>query len=127
MAHTLELIRDHGPNGFYRGETAAKIETAMKQFGGLVTQEDLAAYKAVVRAPVRGTYRGYEIVSMAPPSGGGVALIEMLNVLEGFPLPSMKPDDPTRFHLAAEAMKRAFADRRDSSAMRISRRYRWSC
>jgi gamma-glutamyltranspeptidase/glutathione hydrolase len=111
LAHTLELIRDQGPDGFYRGETAAKIEAAMKKFGGLVTQDDMANYKAVVRAPVRGTYRGYEIVSMPPPSGGGVALIEMLNILEGYPLPSMKVDDPTRFHLAAEAMKRAFADR----------------
>ena len=111
LAHTLELIRDRGPDGFYRGETAAKIDAAMKQFGGLVTQEDMANYKAVVRAPVRGTYRGYEIVSMPAPSGGGVALVEMLNILEGFPLPSMKADEPTRFHLAAEAMKRAFADR----------------
>jgi gamma-glutamyltranspeptidase / glutathione hydrolase len=111
LAHTLELIRDHGSDGFYRGETAAKIEAAMKQFGGVVTQEDLANYKAIVRAPVRGTYRGYEIVSMPPPSGGGAALIEMLNILDGFPLPSMKPDDPMRFHLSAEAMKRAFADR----------------
>src|SRR4029079_4239941 len=75
LAHTLELIRDHGPDGFYRGETAAKIDAAMKQFGGIVTQEDLANYKAVVRAPVKGTCRGYEIVSMPPPSGGGVALL----------------------------------------------------
>ena len=111
LAHTLELIRDQGPDGFYHGETAAKIEAAMKQFGGLVSQEDLANYKAVVRAPVKGTYRGYEIVSMPPPSGGGVALIEMLNMLEGFPLPEMTADEPKRFHLAAEVMKRAFADR----------------
>jgi gamma-glutamyltranspeptidase/glutathione hydrolase len=111
LAHTLELIRDHGPDGFYRGETAAKIEAAMKQFGGLVTQDDLANYRAVLRRPVSCLYRGYEVVSMPPPSGGGVALIEMLNILEGFPLPSMKPDDPKRFHLAAESMKRAFADR----------------
>jgi gamma-glutamyltranspeptidase / glutathione hydrolase len=111
LARTLTLIRDLGPNGFYRGETATKIAAAMKQFGGLVTEADLANYCAVLRKPLVGDYRGCEIVSMPPPSGGGVALIEMLNILEGFPLPSMKPDDPVRFHLAAEAMKRAFADR----------------
>jgi gamma-glutamyltranspeptidase/glutathione hydrolase len=111
LAHTLELIRDHGPDGFYRGETAAKIDAAMKQFGGLVTQDDLANYKAVIRPALNGTYRDYEIVSMPPPSGGGVVLIEMLNILEGFPLPAMRPDDPARFHLTTEAMKRAFADR----------------
>ena len=111
LAHTLELIRDHGPDGFYRGETASKIEAAMKQFGGIVTQEDLANYKAVIRPALRGTYRGCEIVTMPPPSGGGAALIEMLNILEGFPLSAVRPDDPTRFHLAVETMKRAFADR----------------
>jgi len=111
LAHTLELIRDFGPDGFYHGETAAKIEAAMKQYGGLITRSDLAFYRGEIRAPVKGTYRGYEIVSMPPPSGGGVALIEMLNMLEGFPMPEMKADEPKRFHLAAEVMKRAFADR----------------
>lgn len=111
LAHTLELIRDHGPDGFYRGETAAKIEAAMNQFGGLVTQEDLGNYKAVVRPALSGTYRGHQIVSMPPPSGGGIALIEMLNILERFSMPEMRPDDPKRFHFAAEAMKYAFADR----------------
>jgi gamma-glutamyltranspeptidase/glutathione hydrolase len=111
LARTLSLIRDLGPDGFYRGETAAKIAAAMKQFGGLVTEADLANYRAVVRQPLRGTYRGFEIVSMPPPSGGGVALIEMLNILENEPMPAWKPDSSLRIHFTVEAMKRAFADR----------------
>jgi gamma-glutamyltranspeptidase/glutathione hydrolase len=99
------------PSDFYRGETAKRIVKAMKAHGGLLTAEDLANYKAVVRAPIRGTYRGYEIVSMPPPSSGGVALIEMLNMLEPYDLRSMGWHSSQEVHTMLEVMRRAFADR----------------
>lgn len=111
LAHTLELIAEHGPKGFYEGQTAEKIDAAMRQFGGLVRKEDLAEYRAVVRKPVRGTYRGYEIVSMCPPSSGGVTLINMLNILEGYDLRESGHNHPLTLHRMAEAMKRAYYDR----------------
>ncbi len=83
----------------------------MQRGGGLITAEDLAQYQAKERAPIRGTYRGYEIVSMPPPSSGGVALVEMLNILEGYDLAAAGHNSPKYVHLVAEAMRRAFVDR----------------
>ncbi|MCZ6793457.1 MAG: gamma-glutamyltransferase [Planctomycetota bacterium] len=111
LARTLERVRDQGPGGFYRGRTADLIVQEMRRGGGLITHEDLAAYRAAERTPVRSTYRGYEIISMPPPSSGGVALVEMLNVLEGYDLRSRGAGSPQEVHVIVEAMRRAFADR----------------
>ena len=111
LARTLERIAVQGPAGFYEGETALNIEKEMLAHGGLITREDLKQYKAIRRAPVTGTYRGYEIISMPPISSGGVALIEMLNVLEGYDLAKMGSGSAAEIHVMAETMRRAFADR----------------
>ncbi|MBX6365319.1 MAG: gamma-glutamyltransferase [Gemmatimonadetes bacterium] len=111
LARTLARIRDQGRDGFYKGETARLIAEEMRRGGGLITEEDLARYQAKEREPVRGTYRGYEIISMPPPSSGGVALIEMLNILEGYDLKAMGHDSPAYVHTLVEAMRRAFLDR----------------
>ncbi len=111
LGRTLERIRDSGRDGFYRGETARLLVAEMERGGGLITREDLERYRAVQREPVRGTYRGYEIISMPPPSSGGTALLEMLNILEGFDLPSMERGSPGWVHLVAEAMRLAYRDR----------------
>ena len=111
LARTLARIRDQGQDGFYRGETARLLAAEMRRGGGLITEADLARYAAKERAPVRGTYRGYEIISMPPPSSGGVALIQMLNVLEGYDLAAAGHDSPRYVHLLVEAMRRAFLDR----------------
>ena len=111
LARTLGRIRDQGPNGFYRGETARLLAAEMRRAGGLITEDDMARYEAKERAPIRGTYRGYEIISMPPPSSGGVALVEMLNMLEGYDLAAEKHDSPRYVHRVAEAMRRAFLDR----------------
>src|SRR5262249_19012045 len=104
-------IAAQGPAGFYEGETAALVEREMQANGGLITRDDLKAYHAVRRAPVKGTYRGYEIISMPPPSSGGVGLVEMLNVLEGYDLKAFGYSSASQVHVMAEAMKRAYADR----------------
>jgi gamma-glutamyltranspeptidase/glutathione hydrolase len=111
LARTLERIAAEGPAGFYQGETARLIAQEMREGGGLITEADLAAYAAKRRAPIRGTYRGYDVLSMAPPSSGGVALVEMLNVLEGYDLKATGPSSAATVHLVVEAMRRAFADR----------------
>ncbi len=111
LARTLERIAAQGPAGFYEGQTAQAIERDMFAHGGLITREDLKNYSAKRRAPVKGTYRGYEVVSMPPPSSGGVALIEMLNVLEGYDVGSLGSGSAAAVHLMTESMKRAFADR----------------
>jgi gamma-glutamyltranspeptidase/glutathione hydrolase len=111
LARTLERIAERGTAGFYDGETAAAIEAEMLARGGLITRQDLRDYRAVRRPPVTGTYRGYEVVSMPPPSSGGAGLIEMLNVLEGYDLAKTAPGSATTIHLMAETMKRAYADR----------------
>ncbi|NNF26006.1 MAG: gamma-glutamyltransferase, partial [Gemmatimonadetes bacterium] len=111
LAATLGRIRDQGRDGFYLGETARLLAEEMERNGGMITEEDLARYEAKEREPVRGTYRGYDVISMAPPSSGGVALVEMLNVLEGFDLTSMGHNSPEYLHHLAEAMRRAFRDR----------------
>ena len=111
LARTLERIAEKGPAGFYEGETALLIEKEMLAKGGLITQDDLKGYRAKKRVLVRGTYRGYEVVSMPPPSSGGSALIQMLNVLEGYDLAGQGFGSAANVHLVTESMRRAFADR----------------
>ncbi|MBZ5554264.1 MAG: gamma-glutamyltransferase [Acidobacteriia bacterium] len=111
LADTLERIAAKGPREFYEGETARKMAADMAAHGGLITEKDLKEYSAKLRAPVRGTYRGYEIISAPPPSSGGTALIEILNTLEHFDLKSMGALSAAALHLEAESMRRAFADR----------------
>ena len=111
LAATFARLQRFGPNEFYEGETARLIVADMKRNNGLMTMEDLRGYVAKERAPVRGNYRGYEIISMPPPSSGGAVLIQMLNILEGFDLSKMEASSSERYHLMAESMRRAFADR----------------
>ncbi len=111
LARTLELIAEDGPDAFYFGEIADIIAADMKRHGGLVDKESLAAYKPVVRELVRGSYRGYEIAAMPPPSSGGVHLIQMLNMLEHFPVGEMGFGSADSMHLLAEVARLAFADR----------------
>jgi gamma-glutamyltranspeptidase/glutathione hydrolase len=111
LARSLERIRDGGAEGFYRGETAELLVREMERGGGLITLRDLEEYRAVERPAVRGSYRGLEVISMGPPSSGGVALVEMLNVLEGFDLRALGLRSAEESHLIIESMRRAFADR----------------
>lgn len=111
LAHSLQLIAEKGTKGFYEGETAEKLVKAVQEAGGIMTLEDLKHYKAVEREPVRGQYRGYEVVSMPPPSSGGVHIIEMLNVLQQFPIDKFGHNTAQTIHLMAETMKHAYADR----------------
>ena len=111
LAATFARLQRFGPNEFYEGETARLIAADMKRHNGLMTLEDLRGYVAKERAPVRGNYRGYEIISMPPPSSGGAVLIQMLNILEGYDLGKLDASSSERYHLMAEAMRRAFADR----------------
>jgi len=111
LARTLERIRDEGPAGFYRGETAARIVDEMARGGGLITLDDLAQYRAVERVPVRGNYRGLDVISMGPPSSGGVALVTMLQMLADDDLRTLGSRSAAEVHLRTEAMRRAFADR----------------
>jgi len=111
LAQSLTRIMNDGHDGFYRGETARLIATDMAANGGWITEEDLARYSAVEREPIRGTYRGYEVISMPPPSSGGVAIVEMLNILEGFDLSSMGQGTAAYFHHLAEAQRIAYRDR----------------
>jgi gamma-glutamyltranspeptidase/glutathione hydrolase len=111
LAATLSAIAAQGPRGFYEGPVAEKIAKAVRDAGGTMTTDDLRSYRAVIRTPVRGTYRGYDIVSMPQPSSGGVVLLETLNILEGFPMSEMKQGSAASLHLLIEAMKRAYADR----------------
>jgi gamma-glutamyltranspeptidase/glutathione hydrolase len=111
LAKTLDAIAAGGADAFYKGWIADRITEDMKANGGLITKADLAAYKAKVRSPVYCNYRGYEIISMPPPSSGGVGLIEMLNILENFDLARLGRTSPEAIHLTIEAMRRAFLDR----------------
>jgi gamma-glutamyltranspeptidase/glutathione hydrolase len=111
LAATFARLQRSGPNEFYEGETARLIVDDMKRHNGLMTMDDLRGYVAKERTPLRGTYRGYEIISMPPPSSGGAVLIEMLNILEGFDLQKLEASSSDRYHLMTEAMRRAFADR----------------
>lgn len=111
LARTLERLAQEGPRGFYEGPVAQAIAGGVQSLGGKMTVEDLAAYRAVVREPVRGAYRGYEVASMPPPSSGGVHVVEILNILEGFPLAELGQNSAAALHLMAESMKLAYADR----------------
>jgi gamma-glutamyltranspeptidase/glutathione hydrolase len=111
LANSLQRIMLHRRDGFYRGETARLLAEEMRRGRGLITEADLELYQARERVPVRGTYRGYEVISMPPPSSGGVALITMLNFLERYELPAMGHNTAPYIHHLAEAMRRAFRDR----------------
>ncbi len=111
LAWSLRQIAAHGADAFYKGAIAERIAADMAAHGGPMTLEDLAAYRVAVRAPVRGTYRGYEIASMPPPSSGGVHLVQILNLLEDYPLASLGHNGAEALHLMAESMKLAYADR----------------
>lgn len=111
LAKTLQRIIEKGRDGFYKGETAKLIVEEMKRGGGLISLEDLANYHAALRKPVSGTYRGYEIISMPPPSSGGIALIQLLNILEGYPLKNYGANSANTLQRYIEAMRRVYADR----------------
>jgi gamma-glutamyltranspeptidase / glutathione hydrolase len=119
LAATLDRLIKQGPREFYEGETARLIEAAMRRAAGnakpqekaWMTVEDLKNYKVVERAPIRGSYRGHEIITMSPPSSGGIALVEMLNILSRYDLRAMGPGSSQATHVMVEAMRRAFADR----------------
>jgi gamma-glutamyltranspeptidase/glutathione hydrolase len=111
LAGTLEAIGRDGPRAFYIGPIADKIVAAVRGAGGVMVRSDLETYGAVIRKPVHGTYRGYDVVSMPPPSSGGIALVEMLNILEGYPSHQVGDGSPAALHLQIEAMKLAYADR----------------
>ncbi|MET0118767.1 MAG: gamma-glutamyltransferase [Sedimenticola sp.] len=111
LADTLTLLAEQGHDGFYKGALAEKLVEGVKQAGGIWSTEDLARYRIVERQPVTGTYHGMKITSAAPPSSGGIALLTMLNILEGFDLQAM--DGIQRKHLVVEAMRRAYRDRAD--------------
>jgi gamma-glutamyltranspeptidase/glutathione hydrolase len=111
LANTLSEIRDHGQDGFYKGIVAKEIVRFMEEKGGIISLEDLARYTAVERKPIKGSYKGYDIYSMPPPSSGGVALIEMMNLMELADLDSIAFNSTEYVHLLAEVMRRAFADR----------------
>ncbi|WP_192347343.1 gamma-glutamyltransferase [Algoriphagus sp. Y33] len=111
LAKTLKEIQKNGRDGFYKGWVAQEIEDYMKANGGIITREDLEKYEAVEREPLKGTFNGYDIYSMPPPSSGGVALIEMMNLMEEANISEIEFNSTAYVHLVAEAMRRAFADR----------------
>jgi gamma-glutamyltranspeptidase/glutathione hydrolase len=111
LATTLSAIAERGPRGFYQGPVAEKLVKGIGEAGGIMTLDDLKSYSATIRAPVRGSYRGFDVVSMPLPSSGGVVLMEILNILEGFPMGEMKQGSVSSLHVMIEAMKRAYADR----------------
>src|SRR5262249_5845035 len=111
LAATLRRLQEQGPQEFYEGRTARLLVEEMQAHGGLMTLEDLKRYKAVERETLKGNYRGYEVITMPPPSSGGIALLEMLNLLEGYDLAGMGYNASQTDHLLIEAMRRAFADR----------------
>ena len=110
LARTLERIADD-PDDFYHGSLARQLAAAMQKGGGLITSDDLAHYAVKERQPVRGTYRGYEVISAPPPSSGGTVLIESLNILEGYNLAAMQNRSAESIHFTVEAFRRAFFDR----------------
>ena len=111
LAATLTSIAEQGARGFYQGPVAEKLVNGIRAAGGIMTLDDLKSYQPVIREPVRGSYRGYDIVSMPLPSSGGTVLIETLNILEGFPMRNLHQGSVASLHLLIEAMKRAYADR----------------
>ncbi|MEW8394994.1 MAG: gamma-glutamyltransferase, partial [Candidatus Thiodiazotropha sp.] len=111
LAETLERIARDGADGFYKGEVARRLVAGVEAAGGIWSLEDLAGYRVVERQPVVGHYQGLKVTSAAPPSSGGVALMTMLNILQGFNLPAQ--DETLQTHLLVEAMRRAYRDRAD--------------
>lgn len=111
LAKTLRRIARHGSDGFYRGPTADLIVAEMARTGGLIDHQDLANYRVVEREPVKGHYRGYDILSMPPPSSGGIHLVQMLNILEGWDLAALGHNSAAHLHRLVESMRRAYADR----------------
>ncbi len=111
LGASLTRIRDQGHDGFYQGETAKLLSDFMTLHGGLMTLEDLTLYTAEEVSPIHGTFRGYDIYAMSPPSSGGVALVTMLNILEPYDLNSLGHNSSNYLHLLTESMRRAFADR----------------
>lgn len=111
LAQTMARIKKNGAAEFYSGVTAKMIARDMKAHNGLITLDDLKNYKAKERTALRGTYRGYEIISMPPPSSGGIVMLQILNILEGYDIRAMKYNSAAKYHVLAEAMRRAFADR----------------
>ncbi|HEY0379534.1 MAG TPA: gamma-glutamyltransferase [Pyrinomonadaceae bacterium] len=111
LAATLARLQRFGAREFYEGRTARLIADDMRRHGGLLTLDDLKGYRPKEREPLRQTYRGYEILSMPPPSSGGAVLMEMLNILEGYDIAAMNPLASEKYHLLVEAMRRAYADR----------------
>ena len=111
LARSLKLIAAQGADGFYKGETARKLVKAVNEAGGIMSLQDLTNYEAIAREPVKGNYRGYDIVSMPPPSSGGIHIIQILNILEGYPLKDYGQNSAQTIHLMAEAMQLAYADR----------------
>jgi gamma-glutamyltranspeptidase/glutathione hydrolase len=111
LAASLEAIASGGPRAFYQGPLAEKLVAGVRANGGIMTRDDLKNYQAIIRPAVRGSYRGYDIASMPPPSSGGVHLIQILNILEGFPLRDTGALSAATLHLMIEAMKPAYADR----------------
>ncbi|OYT73336.1 MAG: gamma-glutamyltransferase [Chloracidobacterium sp. CP2_5A] len=111
LAATLERLEKRGPREFYEGETARRLAAAMAANGGSITLDDLKRYRPVEREPLRGTYRGYEILTFPPPSSGGILLLNVLNQLEGDDLAALGPGSSEASHLLIEALRRSFADR----------------
>ncbi|WP_110648443.1 gamma-glutamyltransferase [Salinicola peritrichatus] len=111
LAATLKRIAEHGPREFYEGETAKLIVAEMHKHDALMSAEDLASYQPTIREPVHGTYRGYDVYAMSPPSSGGAHIVQMLNILEGYDIGAMGFNSARTIHVMSEAMKRAYADR----------------
>ena len=111
LAATLELVAKQGRDGFYKGDIAKKIVAASQETGGIITEADLAAYQPKIRKPVSGTYRGYTVTSLPPPSSGGTHIIQILNILENFDMAKMGIGTPATLHVWSEALRLAFADR----------------
>ena len=111
LSRSLKRIAEQGSDGFYQGLTASQIEKSVKQAGGFVSQKDLKNYQAIERLPIQGNYRGYQVISMPPPSSGGVHIVQMLNMLEKYPLAKMGHNSAESIHLMVESMRRAYADR----------------
>jgi gamma-glutamyltranspeptidase / glutathione hydrolase len=111
LARTLQLIASNGPEAFYKGPIADLLEREMTSSGGLISKDDLASYRALERPPITGTFHGYRITSMGPPSSGGIALVELLNILEAYPLADYGANASRTMHLMIEAERRVYADR----------------
>lgn len=111
LGRTLRMIAEDGPDAFYTGELADLLDKEMKSGGGFITKKDLAAYKAIERRPIHGTFRGYDVYGPPPPSSGGICLVEMLNIVSQFDLKEHGRWSPQTLHLMAEASRRAYCDR----------------